>query len=368
MGVPFFDINLPSAAWALHEPALASLMSRMDDPKALQSVLANKADRGKRLGIRDGVGILYVCGTLVKRESWLSGLLGWVSYDTLRQDLQAALEDPKISAIAFHVDSPGGEANGCDELATAIYDARKKKPTAAFVSGMACSAAYWLASAAERVVVSDAALLGSIGVAVQYVDTTAREKSRGIHKVEFVSAQSPNKRNAPARVQKMVDDMGAVFVSAVARYRGVTPATVEQRFGRGGVEIGANAVRVGMADAIGNFDGVLADLRRRPIPLNVKPLSAVKPVAQEATFRPAPAAPVVLTAGERARINAAARAEAAEIERIRAICESDIGRKRAERAAFFAFETTLSADEAISAMKQEGLTASWQTAIKNVTI
>jgi ClpP class serine protease len=56
--------------------------------------------------------------------------------------------------MPVNIDSPGGEVNGANELAQAIYDARGKKPIVAYVGGAGASAAYWVASAADRVVAS----------------------------------------------------------------------------------------------------------------------------------------------------------------------------------------------------------------------
>lgn len=372
MKMPFFDINAAGGAWAMEEAAYYALSERLRKPQALQAVRPDKADRGKRLGVRDGVGILFVEGPLFKRKSWITEIFGFTDYETLRQDLQVALDDKRIEAIALHVDSPGGEANGCDELAAAIYAARGQKPTAAFVSGMACSGAYWLASAAQRVVVSDGAILGSIGAVVEHVDRRKADERKGISRYEFVSSMSPGKRpdvttdRGRARVQKMVDDLGHVFVAHVAKHRGVTPETVVKKFGQGGVEIGANAVKAGMADAVGTFEAMLADLKRQPIPLNVKPLLAVAP-AKQPTYRPTPAAQLAaprVSNAERQRIEAQVKAEEREMARIRAICQSEIGRKYPEQAAQLAFETTMTAEEATAAMRQHGIAAIWREVIR----
>lgn len=339
-----------------------------EGPTSLAAKHAYRAQSGERLGVRDGVGILYITGPMQKYASWVSRALGWATYDVLRRDLQAALDDPKILAIALYVDSPGGEANGCDELAAAIYGARGKKPIHSFVSGMACSGGYWLASAAEKVVVSDLAVLGSIGVAVQY---ERRESASGVRTVEFVSAQSPGKSFLPLRIQKMVNDLGAVFVRQVARYRGVTPETVLKKFGGGGVEIGAKAVAAGMADAVGSFEGVVDDLLRRggttPVRIDVRPLSAVSAAPRQEHRRPATAiADPELTPRQRAEAEGKARGQSQARARIQAIFNSIEGKRLPDRAAYYAFDTALSADEAIAAMKSGEIQASWKRAAERI--
>jgi len=340
---------------------VGTLLARIKDATALEGKRPHKADGGQRLGIRDGVGILYVTGPLLKRESWLSRILGFTTYETLRTDLQAALDDPKIQSIALYVDSFGGEANGCDELATAICEARGKKPIAAYVSGSAASAGYWLASAADRIVVSEASMLGSIGIALAVEDPKAKKRT-----LTFVSSKSPNKGIVPERIQRTVDDMADVFISAVAKHRGVTAETVAKSSGAGGVEIGAKAVAAGMADQIGNFESFLADLRKRPVPIPVRPLSAVRP-AEPPTPRPAPQAlPYQLSKAELAAIDAAVKAEAQMKARIRTIFNSPAGLRLPDRASYYAYETNLSAEQAIAELEKEQCMAGWKAAIQQV--
>ncbi len=235
-------------------------------PEALAAYRAKADLTGEKFTVRNDVAIIKVIGPLFKRANLFTAMSGATSYEITRRDLQAALDSPDISAILFEIDSPGGEANGCDELAKAIFNARGKKKIAAYVSGMAASAAYWIAAAAERVVVSDNAILGSIGIVIGMKDESAREERAGIKSFQFVSSQSPGKRSDPntdigkARLQKMVDDLAVVFIAAVAKYRGVSAKDVISKFGSGGVEIGAKAVSLGMADSVGDFEKLLASL------------------------------------------------------------------------------------------------------------
>ena len=292
----------------------------------------------------------------------------------LRRDLQVALDDKDIRAIAIRIDSPGGEANGCDELARAIYEARGKKPIWSYVSGMACSGGYWLASATDRIVVSDLAVLGSIGVTISVRDTSRRDANSGIEKIEFVSSQSPGKRpdvateGGRARMQKMVDDLAGVFVRDVAKYRGVSEQIVIEKFGNGGVEVGAKAVKAGMADEVGDFEAMLKTLSRKPAPLSFAPLSAAKakPTATTAMAPMTAAQPPQLTAAEQAAANAKARAEADAVQRIRTITGSPEGLANPDRAAELALDTSIPASVAIAKLREEAIAASWKRAATEV--
>lgn len=350
-----------SAPWAMLPERVEHLLDIAQgagdlSPEAMERYRLQEAERGERLKVRDDVAVLDVTGPLFKRANMFVRFSGATSYEIAMRDFQVALDDPNVNGIILRVDSPGGEANGCDELAAAIYDARGQKPITAYVSGMACSGGYWIASAADKIVVSDAAILGSIGVVLGIEDRSAVDEKRGVKKYQFVSSVSPGKRPDPAtdegqaRIQRMVDNLADVFVTAVAKHRGVNAKTVTDKFGAGGVEVGANAVALGMADEVGQFESVFASLSKRG---NSRPprsdrsfLMSTNPsnAAVETSETPAIDA-------EKIRRDAAAQAAASTQARIKTIMTSDEGKKLPTLAAHFAYDTDVSAEHALTAMK-----------------
>ena len=127
----------------------------------------------------------------------------------------------------------------------------------------AASGAYWIASAADEIVVSETSALGSIGVVGIYRGKSAKESAET---VEIVSSQSPHKRLDPmsddgrAKLQTRIDSMADVFVSTIARNRDVTADHVLEHYGGGDVMIGANAVNAGLADRIGSLERLITEL------------------------------------------------------------------------------------------------------------
>jgi signal peptide peptidase SppA len=267
MKISAFDAAL-NVTWAMEERALETLLevaAREVDvsPEALEAYRARNLAGADRARTRNGVATLDAIGPLFKRANLMTAISGATSYEILRGDLQAAIDDPQVHAILLNIDSPGGEASGAGELAQAVADARGQKPIVAYVGGVGASAAYWIASAADKIVVDPSARLGSIGVQVAFVE---REARAGEKKYRFVSSQSPLKNPDPgteefnAEVQGTIDAMAQVFVEAVARNRGVATETVLKDFGKGGTFVGQMAIEAGLADSIGTFEGVLAEL------------------------------------------------------------------------------------------------------------
>lgn len=255
--------------WAITPEALQMILEIANrenlDVAAVEAQLGRKLDNTHRVTTRDGVATIPVEGPLFRRADFFTEVSGATSIETLATDLQAALADPTVTAILLAVDSPGGAVNGVGEFADMVHAAREVKPITAYVSHQGASAAYWIAAAASEVVVAPTALVGSIGV-VAAVPDPGQKKARDI---ELVSSQSPRKRPDPttekgrAQLQATVDDLADLFVTSVASYRGVSPETVLADFGQGDVFVGQKAVDAGLADRVGSYESVLAELAAR---------------------------------------------------------------------------------------------------------
>jgi ClpP class serine protease len=161
-----------------------------------------------------------------------------------------------VDYIVLYIDSPGGQVGGIAELANHIRN-HITKPVVAYVGDMAASAAYWIAAAADMIVVAPTAELGSIGV----VFTMRRKNDNSI---EIVSSVSPKKRVDPETdegrqaIQTRADALADVFVSQVAEYRQLS---FDQVTSIGGdVVIASAAVKMGLADEIGSLEQVIAGL------------------------------------------------------------------------------------------------------------
>ena len=259
--------------WVMDEGALRGLLRianrENEGPEAVAAKMGAPLENSQRVTVRDGVAIVPVTGPMFRRANMFKAISGATSIDLLARDFQTAIDDPAVKAILLDVDSPGGEVNGTGEFAQMIFAARDRKPITAYVSHAAASAAYWIASAADRIVATETALLGSIGVRAAYLDDRERLEKAGVREIEFVSSQSPGKRldhdsdEGRARIQSRVDGLAAIFIGHVAKNRGVAEQTVLDNFGQGEVFLAADAIAAGMADELGDFESVLAGLSGR---------------------------------------------------------------------------------------------------------
>ncbi|MBI5135782.1 MAG: S49 family peptidase [Nitrospirae bacterium] len=263
-------------AWAMRPEMLETIVEialrENESPEAVAKRLGRPLDNTYAVTVRDGVAVLPVTGPLFRRANLFTQVSGATSYDLLARDFQRAVEDPQIRAIVMELDSPGGEVNGIAELADQVHAARDVKPVVAYVSGMAASGGYWIASAASEIITAETAELGSIGVAMAHVSADGRDEKAGVRRIVTISSQSPDKNRPPTDdhgrelAQRRVDALAGVFVGKVARNRGVPEATVLSDFGRGDVLVGNAAVAAGLADRLGSLEGIIAELAANHAP------------------------------------------------------------------------------------------------------
>ena len=93
----------------------------------------------------------------------------------------------KPSGIIFDINSDGGTVDGVEELANKIRGLGI--PTIAYSSGSMNSAAYWIGSAADRLLASPSASVGSIGCYMCFNDMSAMAEAQGIKVVVIKSGE-----------------------------------------------------------------------------------------------------------------------------------------------------------------------------------
>lgn len=155
-------------------------------PKDVASVKADFLDEvDEMLGIPkmeiiDDVAVIPVRGILMQNVSRMMRWYGFVGYEQVMADLATALQDPKVLGIVLNVDSPGGQASGALELATAIAQATMEKPVVAFTPGLMCSAAYYISRGAGAVLAAPSAIVGSVGTYMTIYDFSGWLNAQGI--------------------------------------------------------------------------------------------------------------------------------------------------------------------------------------------
>jgi len=267
--------ELQKRRWAMEPLALDAFVRQMVHLSALSvdmaALQAQREEPASRMKVEDGIAIVPVTGVLVKGAPWFLRLfgIGLTTFDEIRRDVTQALRQKAVKSILLHVDSPGGDAEGAQETADLIFAARSEKPVAAYIDDMGVSGAYWLASQGVPVTANETAQVGSVGVYMVVVDSSARAEKEGIEVKLSRSGEHkgggyagvPITDEQVAALQEVVDDFAGVFVSAVARGRGVSRTLVAE-LASGRVWLAGRARELGLIDTVGGFDDALAAARQ----------------------------------------------------------------------------------------------------------
>ncbi len=301
-----------------------------------------------------GVAVVTVTGSLVNRGAWLGASSGLTSYEGVGFQIESARRADNVGAIVLDVESPGGEGQGAFEIAAAVRAAAADKPVYAVVNGVAASAAYALVSGATRIVTIPSGVSGSIGVVMVHADYSRKLDRDGVtptlifsgaHKVDANSLQ-PLPKEVKADLQAWCDEYYELFIETVAAGRkGLTPEAI--RATEAEVFTGREAVSRGLADEIGTFDDVLAELSTRAAS---ERRSQPQRGTKMTTMTAAPGATTTsgIPEAEHERLVGEARTAGAATERarVKSILTCDESRDRSASAMHLALETDLSLEAA----------------------
>lgn len=295
--------------------------------------------------VKDGILQIPVKGVLLHDFPYQLG--GWATgYAYIWKAFERGMNDPEVKGIALICDTPGGEVAGNFVLVDKMFAYRGVKPIQGFAMESAYSAGYSIISVADKITVSRTGGVGSIGVVTMHVDVSKMMEEWG-YKVTFIFAGKHKVDGNPyealssdvrERIQARIDELYGVFVSTVARNRGMDEQAIRDTEAL--TFTATQATSNGLADAIGSLDDAIAAF--------AVDLSLNEEDENMADFTQAQYDEGTTTA--RAEGLSAGRAEGAKGERTRitAIMESEEGKKRPIAAKAAAFDTEMTAEAAVA--------------------
>src|SRR5271169_2311891 len=244
------------------------------------------AKRPHRQGER--IALIYGSGLIV-RGGGSAGPLSRseeIAADRITRAFRAAVRDPKVRAILFRVDSPGGSAVASETIWRDVVFARERgKPVIVSMGDVAGSGGYYVAAPADKIVAEPATLTGSIGVLAGKLVVADLLKKVGVSTdaVQFgdnsamFSATSDFSPLARSRLEAFLDATYQGFKDHVADGRHMTADAVEAVV-KGRVWSGEEAKARGLVDALGGYETALGIAREtahipadEPIQLTVFP-------------------------------------------------------------------------------------------------
>ncbi|MFZ3085889.1 MAG: signal peptide peptidase SppA [Candidatus Hydromicrobium sp.] len=181
-----------------------------------------------------------------------------VTPEEIISQLDEAGKNPNVKAILLRVNSPGGSPAASQEI---FEEIRKiEKPVVVSVSDTCASGAYYVSSAADRIIANRSSSVGSIGVIMQipnYEDLYEKLglKYTTIKQGKYKDVGSPDRPLTSEEIKLLEAQLKEIyrqFIADVAEARNMDVSEVEE-LATGWVFLGTEALELGLIDGIGNY-------------------------------------------------------------------------------------------------------------------
>jgi signal peptide peptidase SppA len=204
------------------------------------------------------IAIIPINGSLMKYD-----YCGAPGMQTLGQRINTAAQHKNISSIVLKIDSPGGTVDGTQELANIIK--ASKKPIVALADGLMASAAYWIGSAADKIIANaETTQVGSIGAMISFADVRPVYEKQGVvfHDINADQSKDKNsiylealKGNYKPIKEELINVAAQEFIDNVKANRGDKIKETETKpVFTGKVYFAKDALELGLIDEIGNIE------------------------------------------------------------------------------------------------------------------
>ena len=220
-----------------------------------------KAGRPHRRGRR--IALIYGTGSINRGSSRFDPLTGGSSFgaDQVADAFREAIDDTKVEAIVFRVDSPGGSAVASEVVRHEVARAREEgTPVIVSMSNVAGSGGYWVSVDADKIVAHPATITGSIGVVSGKLANREAWARLGVtfdqipfgKNATYGLSQDVFSDSERQRQTVLLDDIYDRFVQRVAAGRDLTPEQVEA-IARGRIWTGSQGHANGLVDELGGL-------------------------------------------------------------------------------------------------------------------
>lgn len=195
-----------------------------------------------------------------------------VNSEDTNKALKRAFEASGSKAVALNINSPGGSPVQSDEIWQEIRYLKKQHPDKkvyAVIGDMGASGAYYIASAADEIIVNPSSLVGSIGVIMPNYGLSSLAQKLGIEdrtltagsNKDILSMTKPLDPAQKQHVQSVLDNVHTHFINAVKEGRGKRLKSNDPAIFSGLFWTGEQAVALGVADRSGSLTTLMRDLK-----------------------------------------------------------------------------------------------------------
>ncbi|MFZ3322890.1 MAG: S49 family peptidase [Usitatibacter sp.] len=192
------------------------------------------------------------------------------SADRINKALQRAFRDSGTQGVVLRINSPGGSPVQSGAINDEMRRLRAKYPETPLyvvVQDLCASGGYYVASAADKIYVDKASLVGSIGVIISSFGFTGAMEKLGIERRAYTAGNNkdmldpfvPEDPAQRAHIQEMLDEIHQQFIATVRQGRGKRLKETPDMFS-GLIWTGEKSVELGLADGYGSLDYVAREV------------------------------------------------------------------------------------------------------------
>jgi protease-4 len=192
------------------------------------------------------------------------------SAERVTASLQAAFKDKNTQAVVVRCNSPGGSPVQAQTIYDEMRRLRKKYPEIplyAVVEDVCASGGYFVAVGADRIFVSKASVVGSIGVLMNGFGFTGLMEKIGVERRLITAGEnkgmldpfSPMTEKDVQHAKELMADIHQQFISVVREGRGKRLKENADTFS-GLIWTGQKSVELGLADGFGSLESVARDV------------------------------------------------------------------------------------------------------------
>ncbi|MBP9788054.1 MAG: signal peptide peptidase SppA [Acinetobacter sp.] len=215
----------------------------------------------------DHLAVVDIVGTIDSSSSQST-----VNSEDTNKALNRAFEATGSKAVVLNINSPGGSPVQSDEIWQEIRYLKKQHPDKkvyAVIGDMGASGAYYIASAADEIVVNPSSLVGSIGVIMPNYGLSGLAQKLGVedrtltsgNNKDILSMTKPINPAQQAHVQAVLDNVHTHFINAVKEGRGKRLKSNDPTIFSGLFWTGEQAIALGIADRSGSITTLMRDLK-----------------------------------------------------------------------------------------------------------
>jgi protease-4 len=208
-----------------------------------------------------------------------------------REALRKAEGDSAIAGVIVRINSPGGTVSASDTIYHEImsFKHKKKVPVYAYITELATSGGYYVASSSDRIISSPTAITGSIGVIAMRFNAEELFSKIGVSNETYKSGPkkdfwSPFRSSTPEEqkmLQGIIDRLFARFVSVVYANRQKLLTEPQVRaLADGRILTADEALDAKLIDQVSYLDEAIDDMKRT---LNIEEARVVS-YARPGTF------------------------------------------------------------------------------------